>query len=623
MFIKLLHYKTFPFFFLLSFLNPFNSFSQSVWIPFKENDSWGIKDEKNQVIFNPEFDSIYFDHPLYQHFNDQIVIIKNGKLGIANLKSKFTVEPTFDKIFVNGGMDLGNNSTEEIQTASGFFHVGYNRISKYTSKTSPPFHHYELYFIILKSNNEYFILNNRFLRLLPDPVDDILINPEIYNEYGILILEYHAKAAILYNFGKKCTGFIFNSASFLLNEEPYFYNEKTIRLFIDNKIVWFKNNGRIIESEADLIIPEYEFSITGKQDTRSWIYDYTLSNKNILISDGESNLYSFSDQKKCNWIIKVPDLFQYKPVFSDQYISAGNYVIKLEADTVLTVPLPGKNLRCLQLKDNFLFYIGDFDQSDIPDRTEISGWHDIIEASGPSPARLICYDLKNEVITWNRHLPASSSLDLQIATQEQQLVFSITLSHPFPETLVLMINKADGSEIKRQDFVHPQKIFNTEHEIYLSDQCDPDYDLNCENLSVRIFDSKKNRFVDTKMKIDYPDNLYISNEYIFYLGDDNELEIRDIESFKKKKNIALKWLHDFSENPTEETQILQYTDNKLYFLTANQYLFSLDPRTSEIKSYGFYKDDYWIKIYEKKPAISDKSIAVIDEFGDLHIFKLF
>jgi hypothetical protein len=608
--------------FLLLILNQQHVDSQEYWVPFSENNLWGIKDENGSIIIPARWDSIILDNPLYEYFDDMVLYLEKGKYGIVNIKGKAVFKPEWDAIYVNPGLSYDYNVSKSCQTESGNKTIRFLSIADLEQTRNRSYSSLPLFYIVTMNDHEIFLYDRDFNNLIPEPVTNMFVETEVFVDFGLIIVQKQEKMGILYKRGKKFTGFQYDSVSFWHTDDIQPADDYCF-LKIDNQLVKYSNRGKFDFNQVNLIIPECIGRIMPYSDTRSWIYDFTVDNNNLLVTDGNSHVYCFSANKELHWIKEIPDVYSYHPVSSDGRIVIGNYVFKKPDMTGDPEILPGKEIQHPVVDDDHIIYIAETEPIPELESTEIPGMLDINPSMMGSGRKLICYHLDYRNIVWNRSLAKNHPASMPFILFKEKIIMPIIGVPEDPDYYVFIFNMENGLEQARYTFEYPQDIHVTGNNIYLSTHCSPDLDLMCDEIHVRAYTGIDLEEPDCEITVQVPGHVLWHGDSIFYLDGPEQITVLRSKKGKKFRKLSLDALgpENIPDDP-ERFRLLGLDRNQLFFILEEQRLFSVDLSDGKIFNYVFYVDGEWTTFKGKYPVIQENRIFIRDQQDRISIFDL-
>ncbi|MBL7111879.1 MAG: hypothetical protein ISS19_08060 [Bacteroidales bacterium] len=596
--------------------------SQEYWIPFTRNNLWGIKDGKGSIISPARWDSIILDNPVYEYFDDLILYQDRGKFGIINIKGKDVLEPEWDAIYFNPGLSYDYNVTKNYQTESGHRTISYLSIADLEYNLSRSYSSFPIYYIVTRKNDDIFLFDKNFNKLIPEPVSNIFLETDMFVDFGLIILEKRDKMGIMYKSGKKFSGFQYDSVSFWHTDDHQWADDHCY-LKIDEQIVRYSVKGKFDHNQVNLIISDCIGQILPYSDTRSWIYDFTVENNNVLVTDGNSNVYCFSAEKELHWIKEIPDVYSYTPVSSAGRIIIGNYVFKKSNMMEDPEILPGKSIQHPIVRDEYIVYIAETDPSPEFESTEIPGLQDIDPSMMGSDKKLICYNLNNQNVIWNRSLDKNYPANMPFQIFREKIIIPIFGPPEDPGYYILIFDMDNGLEQSRFKFEVPQNIQVHSNIVYLSTYCSPDMDIICDEIDVKAYSDIDLETPEVEISVHASGHTLLHGDSIFYLNGSEQITVIDSERGKKIKKICLKALE--SENildNMERFKLLAFDGGNLFFILNEQRLFSIDLTNGRINKYAFYIDGEWTTFKSKYPVVRGNKIFIRDQRDRIDVFDL-
>jgi len=460
--------------------------SQEYWVPYVENELWGIKDGQGSIISPAGWDSIILDNPVYEYFNDMILYQDKGKFGIINIKGEEVLEPEWDAIYFNPGLSYDYNVTNNYRTEFGNKSISYLCIADLEERLSASYSSLPINYIVTRKEEAIFLYDKNFNKLIPGPVSNMFVETEMFINFGLLILQKQDKMGIVYKSGRKFSGFQYDSVSYWHTDAGEMVYDHCY-LKIDEQVVRYTLNGKFDYNQVNMQIPDYIGQVLPYSDTRSWIYDFTVENNNLLVTDGNSNVFCFSAHKELQWVKEIPDVYSYSPVSSGGRIIIGNYVFnktEIENDPVI---LPGKNIQHPTVKDDHIIYIAETDPSQEFESTEIPGLQDINPSMMGSDKKIICYNLNSQSVVWNRSLDKNYPINLPFRIFKEKIIIALFGPPENPGSYVLIFNSDNGLEQARYMFEFPQNIQVSNSTIYLSTFCPSEMEIICDEVDVRTY----------------------------------------------------------------------------------------------------------------------------------------
>ena len=596
--------------------------SQEYWVPFSENGLWGIMDGKGNVISPAKWDSIILDNPVYEYFDDLILYVYKGKLGIIHINGKQVLNPEWDAIYFNPGLGYEYNVNKKCRTEYGYSEMSYLSVAGIKEPVQRDFSSLPLYFLFARKNKELFIYDKGFKELVPGPITNAYIETDVFVDFGLIILGKQDKMGILYKWGRNFTGYNFDSVSFWRANDPGMSDNRCF-LKIDGQLAGYTLKGKFDYSHVNLVIPDCVIQIRPYADTRSWIYNFTVENGDLLVTDGNSNIYCFSADKELHWIKEIPGAYNYPPVISGDRIIVGNYVYKKSEMSEEPVLLPGNNIQQPAVQQDYILYIADAGPSPDLESTEIPGLQEIDPNMMGSGKKLICYNLTNQAITWNRSLSDHYPSDLPFQVFGNHLLLSLSGPAVDPGSYVLIFDLDDGIEHSRYPFNEYQRLRVCNNTIYLSTYCSTESDMVCDKITVKAFTGPDLEDYEFEIGVRADDHLVIQGDSIFYLDGRDNIAVTASPAGKKIKDLSLKILEDDGViiDP-ERITLLTYDGGQLFFLLDESLLLSADISTGDIKKYAFYVDGEWTTFKNKYPVINQKRIYIFDQQNRISVFDL-
>ena len=612
--------RSLPILILLLNLNLQSIDSQEYWVPFTEDNHWGIKDGKGNMIHPAEWDSIILDNTIYDYFDDLIIYLTDNKLGMINIKGKDVLEPRWDAIYVNPGLNYEYNVTADYKAETGYRSINYLSLAELKKPLKRNLSNLPVYFVITRKGKDIYIYDKRFKEWVAGPLSNVYVETDMFVDFGLMILEKQGKMGVIYKWGRKFTGFEYDSVSFWNTVDPLIHGDHCF-LKIDGQIVKYSTNGKFDHDQANLIIPDCAGQILPYTDTRSWIYDFVIKDNNVLVTDGNSNVYCFSTDKKMQWIKEIPDVYSYSPVASSGNIIIGNYVYEKERISEEPVILPGKNIQHPIVFENKIIYMAETESSDEFESTEIPGLHDINPSMMGSAKKLICYNIDNQDIVWNRSIDQLYPSNLSFQIYRNNIIMPIPGYYENTGNYVLIFDAANGMEKARFKFNYLQKIWISGHAICLSTFCSPESGFMCDEITVRGYADSDLEKPDYTFVIRSASHFLIQGDLIFYLDRPDRIIVFDTEKGRKVKKLSIQepGTRRTMDDP-EQFRLLAFDKGKLFYLLDGFRVCSIDLASGKMARYAFYVDGSWTTFKTKEPVIQGDKIYLLDQQQSISMF---